>query len=135
MQLVLAVIANACAIPCQGKKLCLTTNARNSVQRPPFEDMSIWDAYWSRPGTFKLQLLRKPEQLQQILQHFADAKSRQNQGENAKVSYRFPLIELARYFGVHVETFRPNILRSKEYQELCSALALLKQPQVQQPNN
>ena len=32
----------------------------------PFEDRSIWDAYWSRPGTFKLQLLKKAEQLQQI---------------------------------------------------------------------
>ena len=53
----------------------------------PFEDRSILDAYWSRPGTFKLQLLRKPEQLQQILQYFADPKSRQSQGENAKVSY------------------------------------------------
>ena len=28
----------------------------------PFEDRSIWDAYWSRPETFKLQLLKKPEQ-------------------------------------------------------------------------
>ena len=53
----------------------------------PFEDRSIWDAYWSRPGTFKLQLLKKAEQLQQIFQHFADAQSRQSQGENAKVSY------------------------------------------------
>jgi hypothetical protein len=53
----------------------------------PFEDRSILDAYWSRPGTFKLQLLKKAEQLQQIFQHFADAQSRQSQGENAKVSY------------------------------------------------
>ena len=52
----------------------------------PFEDRSIWDAYWS-PGTFKLQLLKKAEQLQQIFQHFADAQSRQSQGGNAKVSY------------------------------------------------
>ena len=89
----------------------------------PFEDRSVWDAYWSRPGTFKLQLLKKPEQLQQIFQHFADAKSRQNQGENAKVSYRFPLIELARYFGVHVDTFKRNVLISKEYKEYCSRSA------------
>ena len=50
-------------------------------------EWSIRDAYWSRPGTFKLQLLKKAEQLQQIFQHFADAQSRQSQGENAKVSY------------------------------------------------
>jgi hypothetical protein len=71
--------------------LCHTPKIRVKC---PFEGRSIWDAYWSRPGTFKL-------------------------------------IELAR----HVETFRHIILRSKEYQEFCSALALLKQQQVQQPNN
>jgi len=55
----------------------------------PFKVRSVWDSYWSRPGTFHIEMYKqKPEQMPQILQYFAGAKSLQEQRKRAKDSYR-----------------------------------------------
>jgi hypothetical protein len=53
------------------------------------KDRSVWDSYWTRPGTFHIEMFKKkPDQMQQILQYFAGAKSLQEQRKRAKDSYR-----------------------------------------------
>jgi hypothetical protein len=74
--------------------------ARATCYECPFNDRSVWDAYWSCQGTFHIKMFKKPEQLQQILQYFAEAKSLRKQGKCARDSYIFPIMDLANYFGV-----------------------------------
>ena len=55
----------------------------------PFKDRSVWDSCCSRPGTFHIEMFKKkPEQMKQIFQYFAGAKSLQEQRKRAKDSYR-----------------------------------------------
>jgi len=99
----------------------------------PFKDRSVWDAHWSRRGTFHIRMFKKPEQLQQILQYFADAKALQKQGISPNKSYRFPIYHLARYFGVLEDTLTKNVTSSKLYRAFLSAQETAS-PTVQQPN-
>jgi hypothetical protein len=90
----------------------------------PFEDRSVWDAYWSRPGKFHIKMFKnKPEQLQQILQYFADAKLLQKQRKYVNNSYRFPMTDLARYFGVQSNTLSKNVTGSNLFREFVSRSA------------
>ena len=98
--------------------------ARATCYECPFKDRSIWDAYWSSPEKFHIDMFKnEPQKLRQILQYFADAKSLQMQGKIANRSYRFPISDLARYFSVRADSLARNVARSKLYQEFLARSA------------
>jgi hypothetical protein len=90
----------------------------------PSKIEAFWDAYWSSPGKFHIDMFKnKPQKLQQILQYFADAKSLQMLGKIANRSYRFLISDFARYFRVHADSLARNVARLKLYQEFLARSA------------
>ena len=73
----------------------------------PFDDKKVWEIHWKRQKVFNMRLL-SPEQRDQVCNqlciYFSDAAAAMNRLVPANQSYRFPMVSLAKYFGVQEQT-------------------------------
>lgn len=85
----------------------------------PFDEEIVWPRYWKLQGVFRMRILDS-QQLNQICLYFQEASLRRQQGQNRRSMYRFPVSDLARYFGIKCDALQKAVFRSNEYKEFVS---------------